>query len=512
MATRTIATSLVLDGEKEFKKELSSVNGELRNLKSEMALTTEEFKGNANSVEALEAKSQILTKEVAQQTEKVKALERALKDASDVYGETDGRTDKYRQSLNRAKTDLVKMQRELRETDQYMDEARKSTDKTAHSIDGFGKEVKDASGDLNGLNEINVQGLVEGLKGLKGFAIAGAVTAGVKKVTDGILELEESTREYRRIMGTLEISSQNAGYSAEETAAAYDHLYSVLGDSQTTATTLANLQAIGLEQEDLIGVIDSCTGAWATYGDSIPIDGLAESINETIQVAQVTGTFADVLNWAGTSEDDFNTKLSKANSTTERAQIVLDELAKQGLTDAGQAWQDLNQDIVDANKSQNDWEKAVGDLGEALQPAATAIRNFGTDCVVWLTDKVKDAIFWLDRYWNTQGETYGSPVISEGRVWHGAGSKVYKDAVAEAEEEANRIINQTSNPTPALTKNDMTEAMANAINLSGVSGGAPGSFAATITMQAEDGREFGRYMVPFVRDENKSNPEVVSDR
>ena len=56
-------------------------------------------------------------------------------------------------------------------------------------------------------------------------------------------------------------------------------------------------------------MIKGTVGAWANYGDSIPIDSLAESINETAKVGKVTGTFADVLNWAGKSEDDFNEKL-----------------------------------------------------------------------------------------------------------------------------------------------------------------------------------------------------------
>lgn len=115
-------------------------------------------------------------------------------------------------------------------------------------------------------------------------------------------------------MGRWKPSSQKAGYSAEQTEQSYKQLYGILGDEQTAATALANLQALGLSQEQLTVLTDAAIGAWATYGDSIPIDGLAEGINETVKAGAVTGTFADVLNWAGTSEDDFNAKLEKANS------------------------------------------------------------------------------------------------------------------------------------------------------------------------------------------------------
>ncbi len=78
--------------------------------------------------------------------------------------------------------------------------------------------------------------------------------------------------------------------------------------------------------------------------DSIPIDGLAEAINETAKVGTVTGTFADVLNWAGTSEDAFNERLAACGSESERTNLIMQELADQGLMQAGKAWQAQNQD------------------------------------------------------------------------------------------------------------------------------------------------------------------------
>ena len=394
MATRVISTSIKLDGEAEFKKQLSSVNGELRNLKSEMQLTTAQFKGQANTVEALTAKDELLRREIAQQQEKVKALEQAVQDSADAYGDADSRTDKYRQSLNRAKTDLINMTDELEDNNRYLDEAKRSADKTAKSIDKFGREVKDASDDL-GDSKSGLKDLVDGLGTLKNAVVGGSIVTGAKELGEALFEVVDASAEYRSILGTLEISSQNAGYSAEETAETYGRLQSVLGDTQTAATATANLQAIQLAQEDLMFMTDAAIGAWATYGDSIPIDGLSEAINETIQAGTVTGTFADVLNWAGTSEDDFNLKLEAANSSTERANLVMQELARQGLAEAGQAWIDTNSDIVAMNESQEKWNAAMAGLGETLSPAADALRNFGADAIEWVTEKIKSAVEWI---------------------------------------------------------------------------------------------------------------------
>lgn len=409
MPTRVITTRLAVEGETEFKRSLSEANSNLKVMRSEMGLVDAEFKGQANSMDALTAKNKILRREQEQQAEKVKALERAVKDAADAYGENDKRTDNYRQQLNRAKKELIDMNDALDDNEKYLNEARKSADKCASSIDEFGREVKDAGDNLG-----DGGGLLSQLGDLKGLLAGGAVVAGAKAVGDAIIGIVDDTEEYRKIMGTLEISSQQAGYTADETAEAYKRLHGVLGDTQTAATTVANLQAIGLSQSDLMTLVDAATGAWATYGDSIPIDGLAEAINETIQTGEVTGVFADALNWAGQSEDEFNKKLEAANSTAERAQIVLDQLSSQNLPDAGQAWRDANGDLIKYNESQQNVDDAMAKLGERLAPVAAGIKNtfagavnIAIDTVEGWIEALQGAVTWLGNVANK------IPVIKE---------------------------------------------------------------------------------------------------
>lgn len=144
MATRVISTRLAVDGEAEFKKQMSSVNGELRNLKTEMQLTDAQFKGQANTLDYLTQKDKLLRAEVEQQAEKVRALETALEDATRAYGEADSRTDKYQQQLNQAKTALTNLNREVEDNAKLLDEAKESTDKKAKSVDEYGKAVERA--------------------------------------------------------------------------------------------------------------------------------------------------------------------------------------------------------------------------------------------------------------------------------------------------------------------------------------------------------------------------------
>lgn len=503
-----ISTAIKLDGEAEFKKQLGDVNSNLKTLKSEMQLTTEQFKGQANSMEALTAKDQILRREIEQQEEKVRALTQALEDASEVYADSPGKIDKYQQSLNRAKTDLINMQRELADTDRYLDEARTSADKTAKSIDEFGKEAKDAGG------KQGVQGLVDSLDDLKGIVTGGAVVAGIKAVSDSIVQLVDDTEEYRKIMGTLETSSQAAGYTADQTSEAYTRLYGVLGDTQATATTVANLQAIGFSQEDLLTMIDITSGAWAKYGDSIPIDGLAEAINLAVQQSEVSGVLADVIEWAGGNTDMFAKRLESANTQEERANVLLHDLANQGLADAGQAWRDNNDAIVKVNEAQADYEAAQATLAEKMIPAKMAILELKTGAWDILSGAIQTAM----DLWNDAVELFskekelrkdGFFVSQEERMAAYGYEKYYtEDGLLRYRQVESNLAGANVHEAP-LTAADISSAAASAWYA------AKGNEAPVqVTVNAKldlDGRTVAEVTQPYLQSVNKSNPEVVSD-
>lgn len=395
---RVIATRLSLDGEKEFKKQMGEVNSALKTMKDELSYTEAAFRGQANSMEALTEKDRILRKEIEQQAEKVRALEKAVEDASEAFGDSDKRTDAYRQSLFRAKKELIGMEDELKDTDKYLDEARQSADKCAKSIDEFGREAKQADNELDGLGEGfegaggGIDGLLQGLSKLKGVAVAGAVAGVAVEVGKAVLELEESTREYRQLMGQLEVSSRDAGYTAEQTSEIYMKLYGVIGEAQATVEATTQLQALKLSQEELITVTDAVVGAWTRLGGAAPIESIAEAVMQTINAGSATGAFSDILVAAGRSEDEFNAKMEACSTAAERQNVVMQELASMGLVDAAQGYYELNADVIAANESQARMEAAMGHLGEACAPLANALRNLGATGVEFLADTIDATI------------------------------------------------------------------------------------------------------------------------
>lgn len=329
--------------------QINNTTAEINRLQAEMGgISTE----TTQAVSAFDRLSQ----KISQQESDLKGLKQAYSNAVLEFGDGSSEAKQFASQIEKLST-------ELKQSRSAMQDAADAADKLDRSLDDAGNEAKEASSAFGDVFSADM------------------LSDGIQSVVSGIADLVESTSEYRRIMASLEVSSQKAGYTAEQTAQSYQQFYSVLGDEQSSATALSNLQALGLSQEDLTKMIDGTIGAWATYGDSIPIDSLAEAVNETIRTSKVTGTFADVLNWAGTSEDEFNASLENANSETERANLVLKELSRQGLVSAAEEWRNTNSAIVETNKASSDLNDALARAGDALSPMVAKVKEFAANLV-----------------------------------------------------------------------------------------------------------------------------------
>lgn len=359
-----IGPRIGIDGEAEFRKQLNNINTSLRTLGTEMQKVVSEFAENANGQEALIAKNQVLTSSIEKQREQLEASKKALAEAAEKYGENATETLKWQQVVNRSETELNKLENELKQNSTALEEMEQGLRDVETGLRDVADAAEDAEKESSSFGD-----------SLKASILGNGIVEGVKGIYSAISGLMEETKEYRKIMSSLEVSSKKAGYSTKETTESYKTLYGVLGDDQTAATTTANLQALGLSQDKLTQLINGTVGAWANYGDSIPIDGLAEAINETAKVGTVTGTFADVLNWAGTSEDAFNERLAACGSESERTNLIMQELADQGLMQAGKAWQEQNKDLVAANQAAADFDQGMAQMAERLSPVTVSVQE-----------------------------------------------------------------------------------------------------------------------------------------
>jgi len=104
-----------IEGEREFRATLKDINQQFKVLGSEMKLVESQFDKQDRSVTALTSRNEVLTRQIAEQKEKIELLRRALENASESFGENDRRTQQWTVQLNNAQAELNNMERELSE-------------------------------------------------------------------------------------------------------------------------------------------------------------------------------------------------------------------------------------------------------------------------------------------------------------------------------------------------------------------------------------------------------------
>lgn len=395
MAGYDIGPKISIKGESEFNQSISKINQNLKEYGSELKAVSSEFDAQADSMESLTAKNKVLKKQYDEQSDKMKLLSDQIKKQTDYleaqakeiqqltneYGENSNQVQKAEKAYANTESTISKLKTAFNETTAYANKLSSEISDNDTKLDELSKSAGEASAQVEKVGESSQKTgdkLNKTKSEIEKFKESFNLQEAAQQVSDfasGMVEnikgAVEESKEYLKIMGSLDVSSSHLNYTTDETKQTYKQLIGVLGDTQSAATTTANLQAIGLEQSQLTQITKGTIGAWAQYGDSIPIDGLAESINETIKTGTVTGNLADMLNWAGTSEDEFNEKLEQCSNNSERAQLVLDEMANQGLMKSADAWNENNKALVESNKAQDDYNEAMADFSKAVMPVFT---------------------------------------------------------------------------------------------------------------------------------------------
>ena len=250
------------------------------------------------------------------------------------------------------------------------DKADKSLKQTDKNAEGFGNKLL-AVGKTAGKFALGVAGA--------------AVAAGT-----AIVALTESTRDYRTEQGKLQTAFQTQNFTDKQARKTYESLNGVLGDSGQAVEAANHLAQLAANEKELAQWTDICTGVYATFGDSLPIEGLTEAANETAKTGALTGGLADALNWAGVSEEAFQEKLDACNSEQERAALITETM--NGLyTEAADKYKELNADVIAANEAQDKLNNAMASVGGAMEPFVTK----GKELLAEVLEKLTPVLEWL---------------------------------------------------------------------------------------------------------------------
>lgn len=265
------------------------------------------------------------------------------------------------------------------------------TDGTAakKELDG----VKKSTEDVEKQNESATKSMGDSWKDFSGKVKTAAV-AGFAAVTASIAGLVSTAVETESSMSKLDTAFEQAGHSSEAASKTYESFVGLLGETDTAVEASNHLAKLCDSEEELSQWTNIAAGVYATFGDSLPLEGLTEAANETAKTGTVTGSLADALNWAGVSEDEFNERLASCNTEQERAQMITNTL--NGLYDeTGQKYRENNEDLIRYKESQDRLNQALSDLGMLFMPIVTGFTDIGASIaehaepyLQWLVDNL----------------------------------------------------------------------------------------------------------------------------
>lgn len=418
MANKTIKGLTVEIGGDTTKlgKALDQVNKDSKNLSGELNRINKLLKMDPGNADLLAQKQRVLTNAVQDTSKKLEILQEAEKQVQEQF---------KRGEVSEAQ--VRELQREIIATTNELKKYERQAEETADAIDRLGEESDDAAKEMDDVGdsadkaEKESEELGSTLDGTlsNGFSVVAAVAAAASAAIVGCVE---ASHEYRTAMGKLETSFDDNEHSAEAAKKTYKDLQSILGETDQAVEASSHLAKLANTEEELEALTHALTGVYATFGDSLPIEGLAEAANETAKVGKVTGSFADAINWAAdentdwkqilgsnakameafekaveegeATEDAYTAALEACTDEQERQELITGTLTKLYGRAATQ-YKKTNKEVIESNKANEEWNETLADLGEEMAPVLTSVKRFGTELLQNAKEPLKDVAGFL---------------------------------------------------------------------------------------------------------------------
>lgn len=374
----------------EFKKNIQEANRLIRVANSEFKAASSGMGDWAKSADGIGAKLKNLKSVLNSQNTILNSLEAQYKAVAQEEGETSKGAQELLIKINNQKAAINKTNSEIGKWETALTNLNSELDDSQTEITDFNKNLKkvdDAADDA----ETGLKDLGDGFTVVKG-AMANLLAEGIKSLISGFGNLAASTREYRTEMGKLETAFDTAELGADAAKETYKDLYGIMADEGAATEAAQQLAKISQNEKDLEANTRILSGVFAEYGNSIPLEGLAEGMAATAAMGEVQGSLADALEWQGVNLEDFNEKLGALSTEEERAALIQETLT--GLYgESADKYRENNKEVIAANEAQADLTDSYAALGEKAEPIITTIKQGMADLLSAALDLVKNVDF-----------------------------------------------------------------------------------------------------------------------
>ncbi len=298
------------------------------------------------------------------------------------------------------------------ESAQSMTEVGKGAQLLSRDIENIGDtpiiDIATAANDAEGTLEDMAKsaknagrGMVDtssGLGNLKKMLIGGGVTAALSKFVSTLGQVYEESKELRTDLSILSTNAEENGVSVDKAKKAWEEFSIVTGETDSAVEAVSNLLQAGIGETDMQRAVEALGGAITRFPDTLKVESLADSLQETLATGEATGQYAELLERLGVDVDDFNKKMQRSKTDAEAVDLALGVLEENGLTDTYNAYKDNNKELLENNKATLEQKQALADLGKSIEPFVTAFAKGMTTVIGWLEKVVgwvKTAIKWF---------------------------------------------------------------------------------------------------------------------
>jgi len=366
MVRRIQGITIEIDGSTTgLTQALSDVDSASRRTTGELRQIDRALQFNPGNVELLAQQQELLAEQVQTTTTRLNVLRQAQAQVQAQFDSGQIDAEQYRR-FNR---ELIVTENQLENLQNRLNESL-SANVDESSLRRFGGALRDL-----GTEAQNVGREI-------GTALGGAATA----ATAGIAGLVLGTEDLNNDLARLRTNASVAGVGLEEAEGAFERLFAISGEADSSVEAVSQLLASGFQGEELSGVLDNVASAAIRFSDTLNVEGISDGLQETLtNGSEAAGQFAELLTRSNVDVDAFNETLGGLSTQAERNTFALQTLNDIGLTETLDTFRELNPEVAASREAQANLQTALSDLSLILTPLITLVTDLATRFVEFAT-------------------------------------------------------------------------------------------------------------------------------
>lgn len=385
MADRIKGITIEIGGDTTaLSKALSGVNKEISTTQKQLRDVERLLKLDPGNVTLLEQKQRLLADSVEQTKQKLDSLKNAEKQVQQQFAQG---------KVSQAQYDAL--QREIVATEAELRKAEKAAAETADSVQKIDEkpveELADAAQDAEKALD-QAGGKAQGLAS-KISTTAGKVSDTFKPATTAAVGLAgalyatvPATEELRSDLSKLDANAQDNAVSIDAAREAWRAFAIQSGETDSAVEATSNLLQAGFTESNLQKAVEGLAGAAQRFPDTLKIESLADSLQETLATGTATGAFGELLDRLGIGAENFSAQLAQCTTDAEKQNLALETLSNAGLNDTYNAWAKNNEEML-ANQDANlRFQEAMASLAEVVLPLVTTITEKLAALMQWFAN------------------------------------------------------------------------------------------------------------------------------